>query len=139
MSQGKAYTPEQRESILLSLKEYLELGFSRAKSCILIGLAPTTLQNWLNNDESLGIKLEGWENSINKMVMANIRDSIRIEKDLDTPNKETTKWWAERRMKQDFSTKVETDLNIKELPKPILDVIQENNSDSKDNESKETS
>lgn len=111
MSQGKAYTKEQKEVIIQSLREYLELGFSRNKACSFIGLAPTTLSNWVNEDEALGMMVEGWENAINKLAMANIVDAIKKEGELEEPRKETTKWWLERKMKQDFSTKVEQELS----------------------------
>ena len=111
MAQGKAYTPEQREMILESLREYLELGFSRSKSCKLIGFDETTLSKWLSSDEALSMKIEGWENSINKLAMANIVDAIMLEAGQDKDSKkDTTKWWLERRMKADFSTKTEQDV-----------------------------
>ena len=109
MSQGKAFSSEQKESIIQSLKDYLELGFSRNKACELTGLAPQTLSNWVQIDESLGIKLQGWENAINKVVMANLLDAINKESEMDDNRKETTKWWAERKMRADFATKVEND------------------------------
>lgn len=134
MSQGKAYTEQQKETIIQSLKPYLELGFSRNKSCDLIGLAPTTLSNWVQLDEALGMRIEGWENSMNKLALANINSALLKEAEMDDARKETTKWWLERKLKAEFSTKVEQEVNFKELPKPILDVnIQEDNSDKQDN------
>jgi len=110
MAQGKAYTDEQRQIILESLKEYLELGFSRSKACKLIGFDETTLSKWLSKDEALSMKVEGWENAVNKVAMQNIYDAIKKEGEDQDPRKETTKWWLERRMKQEFSTKTETDI-----------------------------
>lgn len=112
MAQGKAYTPEQRESIIESLKSYLELGFSRNKACSLIGLDPTTLSKWQSDDEALSMKLEGWENAINKLAMSNIVDAIQKESEIGDTKKDTTKWWLERKMKNDgFSLKVEQELS----------------------------
>ena len=111
MAQGKAYTEEQKTTIIESLQDYLELGFSRNKACELIGLDPTTLSKWVQKDEALSMKLQGWENAINKLALANIRDAIMKESEMDDNRKETTKWWAERRMKNDgFSTRTETDI-----------------------------
>ncbi len=109
MSQGKAYTPEQRQTIIESLRPYLELGFSRSKSCKFIGLDETTLCKWLSNDEALSMKIESWENVINTVAMANIRDAINMEAEMEDARKETTKWWLERRMRKDFATKIEND------------------------------
>ena len=72
MAQGKAWTEKERETIIQSLKEYLELGFSRNKACEFIGLPPQTLSNWVQHDESLGMRLTGWENAMNKLALANL-------------------------------------------------------------------
>jgi hypothetical protein len=108
MAQGKAFTKEQKDSIIESLRDSLELGFSRAKSCKMIGLDDTTLSKWAKEDESLSMKLQNWENAINRMVMSNLQQQIASETDKNDNKKETTKWWAERKMKNDFSLRTET-------------------------------
>ena len=111
MSQGKAFTKEQREEILESLRPHLQLGYSRSRACKLIGLDETTLSKWASADEALSMKLQSWESTVDTMVMANLVDAIRAEGDnQEDSRKETSKWWAERKMKHDFSTKTETDL-----------------------------
>jgi len=35
-------------------------------------------------------------------------------------DRDTAKWWLERKKKDEFSTKTEQDVRVKELPKPIL-------------------
>ena len=107
MAQGKAWTPEQRETIIQSLRDYLEMGFSRNKACDLVGLPPQTLSNWVKQDPALGIKLQGWENAVNKLAIQNILDAIQKEAETEDVKKETTKWWLERKMKSDFSTRLE--------------------------------
>ena len=112
MAQGKAFTPKQREEIIQSLREYLEMGFSRNKACAFIGLPPGTLSNWVGDDEALGMKLTGYENAMNKLAMANLRDAMMKEGEMDDYRKDTSKWWAERKMKDEgFSTKVEQELS----------------------------
>jgi len=138
MSQGKPYTPQERASIVEGLQSYLELGFSRNKACELTGLDPTTLSKWVKDDEVLSMKLQGWENAINKVVLQNIRDAIQKEGEMEDPRKETTKWWAERKMKQDFSLRVEsTGADGKDLPAPLLQAlyVPDNNSNEKDSKS----
>ena len=126
MAKGKEWTTEQKDTIIQSLGEYLEIGFSRAKACKLIGLAESTLSNWVKGDEALGMKLMGYENAINKLVYMNIVDAIRREGEMeDDLRKENTWKWADRKMKDDgMTTKVETDIttNGKELPTPILGI-----------------
>lgn len=132
MAQGKAYTPEQREVIIESLRSYLELGFSRNKACDLIGLDPSTLSRWATDDDALSMRLQSWENAINKVAMANIVDAIKKEGELDETRKETTKWWLERRMKTDFSPKIEQEHTN---PDGNLKTIIINKSNAVDNKS----
>ena len=120
MAQGKKFTKEQKDVIISSLQESLELGFSRAKSCKMVGLTESTLSRWINNDEALAMKIQSWENAINRIAMSNIRQQISAEADEADKRKEMTKWWSERKMKADFSTRVEnindTKLTVEELP-----------------------
>lgn len=127
MAQGKAFTPEQKEMIIQSLQDYLELGFSRNKACSFVGLPPQTLSNWVKEDEALGIKLQGWENAMNKLAMANLRDAMLKEAETEDARKETSKWWAERKMKDEgFSTRTEqTGADGKDLPSPIIQLNRE--------------
>lgn len=110
MAQGKAFTPEQKQMIIESLQEYLELGFSRSRACKMVGFDETTLSKWLSIDEALSMKVQGWENAMNKLALSNIRDAMMKEGELEETRKETSKWWAERKMKEELSTKVDTDI-----------------------------
>lgn len=132
MAQGKAYTPEQKESILESLRPYLEMGFSRSKACKLIGLDESTLSKWAKADEALSMRLEGWENVLNALAISNIADAIRRESELeDDLRKDNTKWWLERKMKTDFSTRQEqTGADGKDLPAPIINLNRVPGNDS---------
>lgn len=107
MAQGKEWTKEQREMIVQSLQPYLEMGLSRNRACSLIGLAPATLSNWVKEDPALGIKLTGWENAMNVLAIANLKSALEKEAETEDVKKETSKWWAERKMKEDFSTRTE--------------------------------
>ena len=112
------------------------MGYSRSKACKFIGLDESTLSKWGKASESLSMKLQGWENVINSMVMANIADAIRREGELeDDLRKDNSKWWAERKMKDDFSTRQEnTGADGKDLPTPILTLgnVHTNNIDEED-------
>lgn len=121
MSQGRAWTAEERETIIQSLIPYLEMGFSRNKACSLIGLPPQTLSNWVVNNEALGIKLQGAENTLNALAISNIAQAMQKEAETEDVRKETSKWWLERKMKEDFSQRTEqTGADGKDLPTPII-------------------
>lgn len=79
MSQGKAFTEKERQTIIESLRPYLEMGFSRNKSCRFIGLDPTTLSKWVQQDESLSMKLVSWENVNTALALANIHQALKNE------------------------------------------------------------
>lgn len=108
MAQGKEWTTEQRQQIIQSLKPYLEMGYSRNKACGFVGIAPSTISNWVSEDESLGILLTSWENVLNTIAINNIAQAIKKESELDDDLKKENSWkWAERRMKEDFSLRTE--------------------------------
>jgi transposase-like protein len=134
MAQGREWTNEERETIIQSLKPFLEIGLSRNKACESIGLPPQTLSNWVVNDEALGMKLKGWENTLNLLAVSNIASALNKESEMDDAKKETSKWYLERRMK-DFSPKQETDVttNGKDLPTPIMQLDVFSNNSNKEN------
>lgn len=111
MAQGREWTNEERETIIQSLKPFLEIGLSRNKACESIGLPPQTLSNWVVNDEALGMKIQGWENTLNLLAVSNIASALNKEAEMDDARKETSKWYLERRMKDHFSQKVEQELS----------------------------
>ena len=123
--QGKAFTKEQRESIIQSLQQYLELGFSRNKACDIIGLAPGTLSNWVKEDNALAIKLQSWENKINADSLAVIQNAILKEKETGDVRAENSWKWVERKMKADFSTRTEqTGADGKDLVPTAINIIK---------------
>lgn len=105
--QGKPYTKEQKESIIESLRPYLEAGLSRNKACDAIGFDPTTLSVWVKDDSALSMKLKGFENTLNILAMSNIARALQKESEIEDARKETSKWYLERRMKDEFSTRTE--------------------------------
>ena len=127
MSQGKPYTKEQKKKILESLEYYLKLAYSRSKACKFIGFDETTLSKWLSNDEALSMKIQCWENSINVKVREN------IQKKIESGDVNQSNWWAERKMKKEFSTRQElTGEDGGELPILVKFLnVDENNRDTK--------
>ncbi len=82
--QGIEYTPEQKQVIVNSLRPYLELGFSRRKSCHFIGFEDATLSLWLKADNALLTQIVAWENVNNAIALANIHQALQNEKILTT-------------------------------------------------------
>lgn len=136
MSQGKAFTKEQRESIIESLRPYLELGFSRSKSCKMVGLDESTLSKWAQADEALSIKLSGWENVNSALALANVHQAIQNENALlEKGEVRVDNSWKLLNVKEDgYKPKQDITTDGKELPQPIisLDVLRRNNSTPQD-------
>lgn len=53
-----------------------------------------------------------------------------VSKAIKRGDRDTAKWWLERKNKAQFSTKTETDIRVKELPKPIMDVTGVSNEEN---------
>jgi hypothetical protein len=125
MSQGKAYTPEQRATIIESIRPFLEMGFSRNKSCAFIGLHPTTLSKWVQEDEALSMKLTAWENANSALALANIRKAIENEgqKADEGDTRMENSWKLISKIEEGYKDKIDFTTNNKELPVPILTVI----------------
>ena len=134
MAQGKAFTEEQRETIIQSLQDWLELGFSRNKACAFIGLKPNTLSNWVKEDEALGMKLVGWENANNKIAMSSIRDAMVKESETDDLKRDNAWKWVSAK-EETMKPKQDITSDDKALPTPILTVTKDvhiNDSDAED-------
>ena len=136
MAQGKGFTPEQRTEIIQSLKPYLEMGFSRNKACAFIGLAPGTLSNWVGDDEALGMKLVGWENTNNALALANVFKALQKEAESEDSKVENS-WKYLERKEESFKPKQDVTSNDKPLPTPILTLgnVHSNNSNEESSES----
>ena len=138
MAQGKAWTREERETIVNSLQPYLEMGYSRNKSCTFIGLSPQTLSNWVQDDDALGIKLVSWENVNTALALANIHQAIRNEgmKAGEGDTRMENSWKLISKLEDGYKDKLDVTSNDKELPAPIisLDALLRNQSPSKDSE-----
>ena len=79
MAQGKPFTKEQRNTIVETLIPHLEMGFSRNKACAFIGLHPTTLSKWVQEDEALSMKLTSHENAMNVVALSNVYQALQNE------------------------------------------------------------
>lgn len=134
MAQGKAFTQEERERIIESLKPYLEMGFSRNKSCNFIGLDPTTLSKWVVDDESLSMKLTGWENVNTALALANIHQAIQNEAILTNEKGEVrvdNSWKLVSKLEDGYKDKLDVTSDGKPLQIVFDTAFNEDKSDTK--------
>lgn len=139
MAQGKAFTPEERLSIIESLKPYLEMGYSRNKACTFVGLDPTTLSKWVQENEALSMKLAGWENTLSGLALATVYQAIQNEKILAEEKGDVradNSWKLLSKKEEGYKDKLDVTSNDKELPVPILATpdVHPNNSNEEGSE-----
>ena len=99
MAQGKARDKEKTFEVL---KPFFKLGCSVNKACNYAGIPNTTVHTWLEKDETLRMKIKGWQNEINLAARKVWSDEIKAQKDFDA-----SKNWLERKEKKEFSTRTE--------------------------------
>lgn len=128
MAQGKAFTPEERASIIESLKPFLEMGYSRNKACSFIGLDPTTLSKWVQADEALSMKLVAWENANIALALANVHKALKVEAETKDARVDNS-WKYLERKEETFKPK--QDMTSDNKPVAVTGFIFEKN-DSED-------
>jgi hypothetical protein len=134
MAQGQAFTTEQREEIMQTLLPHLAMGFSRNKACAFIGLNPTTLSKWVQDDEALSMKLTSAENTNSVLALANIYQALQNENKLLGEGKEVradNSWKLISKLEDKYKDKLDVTSDDKALPTPILTLtdVHTNNSD----------
>ena len=105
MSQGKAW--DKDKIIGDVLKPIFKLGYSVNKACEVAGIPRRTVNQWLEDDETLRLKVQTWQNEPNILARRQWIKALEhgIDKAVDTytPSKE----WLERKEKDEFSTRKE--------------------------------
>lgn len=131
MAQGKEYTEEEKHRIIYEvLKPYFLLGQSLLRACINGRIPYTTLKTWYDKDEVLRKEIESWQ------TYANSKAEENIVKALNEGDREISKWWLERRLKKEYSTKIEQEIEqrvvVDTLREKLKDIIE--NEDDQDQE-----
>lgn len=110
MAQGKKLN---KEEVILALKPYFELGYSRNRACVLAGFPPTTLQTWVDNDEELRIKIRAWRGAVS------LEARKSIVKKIEQGNVGLSKWWLERIEHKAFGRRGKLELEGSDPLKPF--------------------
>jgi uncharacterized protein YaiL (DUF2058 family) len=92
------------EKVLHKLEEAFSQGFSDIEACLYAEIGTSTLYNYCEKNPKF---LERKEELKNKPLM---RARININKALQQGDKEMSKWYAERKAKKEFSTRVEQEI-----------------------------
>lgn len=124
MAQGKEFTPQERVEQMERIKPYLQLGYSVARACDYAGIPHRTIYDWINEDEELRNEVKAWQGMVNTQARQNIVEHIMGNKKKGIePSLEISKWWAERRERDDFSVRQEN-INTERSIKEVIDEFQ---------------
>lgn len=94
------------ESTLDKLKECFFYGHTDAEACLLAGIAEDTLYKYQREHPDFIKEKQTLKQNPNAVARKLIYDA------LDHGDKDMAKWYAERKMKDEFSTKQENDIKL---------------------------
>jgi len=95
------------ENVLHKLEEAFSKGFSDAEACLYADIGTSTLYNYCEKNPKFLERKEALKKTPLMKARSNIYDAI------DSGDIEMSKWYAERKAKKEFSTRVEQDLEAK--------------------------
>lgn len=120
--------PTKRTEVLVGKLEYaFSLGCTVTEACLYAGISRDTYYEWCKADAKLSDRMDELRESPILIARESVIKGIKTDPDLALK-------FLERRKKDEFSTKTETDLRVKELPKPIMDVTDAIRADNSNQE-----
>lgn len=121
------YTNPKSPTFSNAKKSALEAKYSETYADNITTLMP----DWLLENIGDMKRLKRAERNLSEVQNLEIIDAEgKIDTNLIDKRTKVDMFLAERLNKNKYSTKTETDLNVKELPKPILDALPKDNSNS---------
>lgn len=82
-------------------------GATITEACRVAQIDRKTYYNWLEADVEFLHKMKSAQEYIDSIARMNLARAIKREQKTDGRITDTSKWWAERRMKSEFSTRAE--------------------------------
>lgn len=98
MAQGKAW---DKNEVIEVLKPFFKMGCNVTKACRYAGIAQSTVQTWIEEDEELRLKINAWQSEPNALARANWLAKM-AEGDYAA-----SKDWVSKREKDEFADRVE--------------------------------
>lgn len=98
MSKGKARDKEKTIELLMP---FFKMGCSVIKACNYGGVPQSTVQTWIDADETLRVKITAWQNEPNVMARSNWIAKMAEGDYL------SSKDWISKKEKDEFSDRVE--------------------------------
>jgi hypothetical protein len=115
MARPTVMTPET----IAKLEEAFAWGCTDREACLWANISEDTLYLHQRENPEFIKRKESLKDTVILKSRKSVHDRV-IKGDVDT-----SKWVLERKKKDEYSTKVENDLRVKELPKPIMEFTDE--------------
>lgn len=122
MAQGKEW--EDKDKIITEvLKPLFQLGYSVRKACLYAGIPQQTVDTWIQNDTTLRLNINRWQNEVSIKARKNIVAEV-LGKDApeglrdDKASIATSHVWLRSREKEDWTERsevVNANLSYEEL------------------------
>lgn len=107
------------------LQPLFKLGLSVTKACKYAGIPQRTVQDWVEKDDELRLKINVWQNEISLQARKNV-----VEKMMDKNSDRfiVSQWWLRMKERDEFTERTETvqsSVSYEELKQMQLDNIKE--------------
>lgn len=106
--------------VVKKLEEAFSNGASDVEACFLAGISKQTLYDYQDKNPEYADRKEALKDMIKYQAKKNIKDKV-FDGDVDT-----SKWYAERKIKEEFSQKIEQEVSGQLGLSKVLDEIESN-------------
>lgn len=100
--------PKITSEVLQKLEYAFMMGCTDTEACLYADIGTSTLYDYQNNHPEFTERKEQLKDNLKLRSKLNLGESITVERDVDN-----SKWYLERKAKNEFSTKVEQDVTSK--------------------------
>lgn len=120
------------EQVIGKLEQAFAYDCTIGEACFYAGINPDTYHEYVKRTPEFAERVKALRNTPVMAARQKVIDDIKTDTD-------TAKWYLERKFKNEFSTKVENDVRVKEAPKPIMELpnVQQNDSNQKNIEAEQ--
>jgi hypothetical protein len=120
------YFWEDKDKIISEvLQPLFKLGLSVTKACKYAGIPQRTVQDWIEKDDELRLKINVWQNEISLQARKNIAEKMT---DKNSDRLLVSQWWLRMKERDEFTERTETvqsSVTYEELKQMQLDNIKE--------------
>ena len=107
------------------LQPLFKLGLSVTKACRYAGIPQRTVQDWVEKDDELRLKINVWQNEVSLQARKNIAEKM-VDKNSDRFI--ASQWWLRMKERDEFTERtevVQSSVSYEELKQMQLDNLKE--------------